>query len=111
STDAGPTSAPACPTAPLTAGPSAFSFGRRIDGSGSHVRSVPWRAVRREGETMWPFGKGAKARLEDALADQRLTAGLGLQVEVERKTAKVSGQVPNERYKDLVRAVASGING
>lgn len=60
---------------------------------------------------MWPFGKSAKARLQEALKDQRLTEDLGLEVEVEKKTAKVSGKVPNERYKDLVRAIAGGING
>jgi len=60
---------------------------------------------------MWPFGKSAKQRLEEALADQRLTADLGLKVEVQNKTAKVTGKVPNERYSDLVRAIASGING
>lgn len=60
---------------------------------------------------MWPFGKSASARLQEALRDQRLTAELDLQVEVEKKVAKVSGKVPNERYKDLVRAIASGING
>jgi len=60
---------------------------------------------------MWPFGKSAKQRFEEALADQRLTAVLGLQVEVKDKTAKVTGEVPNERYKDLVRAIGAGING
>lgn len=60
---------------------------------------------------MWPFGKSASARLEEALRDQRLTAELDLRVEVDKKVAKVSGKVPNERYKDLVRAIAGGING
>lgn len=60
---------------------------------------------------MWPFGKSASARLEEALRDQRLAAELDLRVEVDKKVAKVSGKVPNERYKDLVRAIAGGING
>jgi len=60
---------------------------------------------------MWPFGKSAKQRLEEALADQRLTADLGLKVEVADKTARVSGRVPNERYKGLIEAIAGGING
>src|SRR5690606_15638139 len=60
---------------------------------------------------MWPFGKNAKRRLEEALADQELTAKLELDVRVENKTAKVSGEVPNERYKRLISAIASGING
>jgi nucleoid-associated protein YgaU len=60
---------------------------------------------------MWPFGKSAKARLEEALADQELTAKLGLKVDVKKKVAHVSGSVPNERYKNLIKAVATGING
>ena len=60
---------------------------------------------------MWPFGKSAKARLEEALADQKLTSELDLDVEVRRKVAYVSGEVPNDRYLNLVRAMASGING
>ncbi len=60
---------------------------------------------------MWPFGKNAKGRLEDALKDQELTAKLDLDVKVENKVAKVSGEVPNERYKNLIKAIAGGING
>lgn len=60
---------------------------------------------------MWPFGKNAKGRLEDAIKDQDLLKGLGLKVEVKNKTAIVTGTVPNERYPNLINAVASGING
>src|SRR5690606_15297394 len=60
---------------------------------------------------MWPFGKNAKGRLEDALNDQELTAKLDMQVSVENKVAKVAGEVPNERYKNLIKAIARGING
>lgn len=60
---------------------------------------------------MWPFGKNAKGRLEDALAEQPLTAKLDLDVKVQKKTAIVTGDVPNERYKNLVTAIANGING
>lgn len=60
---------------------------------------------------MWPFGKSAQARLEEALADQELTSKLGLKVEVKQKVAYVSGTVPNERYKNLIKAIATGING
>lgn len=60
---------------------------------------------------MWPFGKSAKDRLEEALKDQDLTASLDLDVSVAKKVAKVSGEVPNERYKNLITAVANGING
>jgi nucleoid-associated protein YgaU len=60
---------------------------------------------------MWPFGKSAQARLEEALAEQSLTAALGLRVEVKKKVAHVSGTVPNDRYGNLIRAIASGISG
>lgn len=60
---------------------------------------------------MWPFGKNAKGRLEDALKDQELTRSLDLKVDVTNKTAVISGAVPNERYKNLINAVAGGING
>ena len=60
---------------------------------------------------MWPFGKSAKDRLIEALNDQELTAKLALDVSVAKKVAKVSGEVPNERYKNLITAIANGING
>ena len=60
---------------------------------------------------MWPFGKSAKDRLVEALKDQDLTAALNLDVSVAKKVAKVSGEVPNERYKNLITAIADGING
>ncbi len=60
---------------------------------------------------MWPFGKSPKDRLLDAFKEQAVTADLGLQVEVKSKTAFVSGTVPNDRYLNLLRVMASGING
>ncbi len=60
---------------------------------------------------MWPFGKSAKDRLQDALKDQELTAKLNLKVEIRNKTAFVSGEAPNERYKGLIEAIAQGISG
>jgi len=60
---------------------------------------------------MWPFGKSAKDRLIEALNDQELTAKLALDVSVAKKVAKISGEVPNERYKNLITAIANGING
>lgn len=60
---------------------------------------------------MWPFGKSAKDRLVDALNEQDLTKVLNLDVSVSNKTAKVSGSIPNERYKNLITAIANGING
>ncbi len=60
---------------------------------------------------MWPFGKSAQARFEDALDDQALTKPLGLKVEVREKVAYVTGTVPHERYGNLVAAIGAGING
>lgn len=60
---------------------------------------------------MWPFGKNAKGRLEDAIKDQELLKGLGLKVDVKNKTAIITGTVPNDRYPNLISAVANGING
>ncbi len=60
---------------------------------------------------MWPFGKNAQGRLEDALKEQDLTANLGLKVNVTNKVAAISGQVPNERFEKLLKAMATGING
>ena len=60
---------------------------------------------------MWPFGKSTEKRLEEALNDQKLTAKLDLDVKVKKKTAHVSGEVPSDRYKNLITAIAEGING
>lgn len=47
----------------------------------------------------------------DALKEQDLTKDLDLAVTVDDRTARVSGEVPNERYKNLITAIANGING
>lgn len=60
---------------------------------------------------MWPFGESAERRLEEALKEQKLTAGLGLKAKIEDKTARITGEVPSERYLRLVEAIARGING
>ncbi len=60
---------------------------------------------------MWPFGKSAKDRLLEAFKEQDLTSKLNLEVTVAKKIAKVTGEVPNERYKNLITAMANGING
>ena len=60
---------------------------------------------------MWPFGKSTEKRLEEALKDQEKTAALGLNVDIKKKTAVISGQVPNEQYKNLITTIAKGING
>ena len=60
---------------------------------------------------MWPFGKSAQARFEEALEDQALTKPLGLNVEVRKKVAYVTGTVPHERFGNLIAAIGAGING
>jgi nucleoid-associated protein YgaU len=60
---------------------------------------------------MWPFGKSAQARFEEALEDQALTQPLGLEVDVRKKVAYVTGTVPHERYGNLIAAIGAGING
>lgn len=60
---------------------------------------------------MWPFGKSAQARFEEALRDQALTQPLGLTVDVRKKVAYVTGTVPHERYGNLIAAIGAGING
>lgn len=60
---------------------------------------------------MWPFGRDAKNRLEDALHEHDLTSDLDLEVEVMSGRAFISAEVPNQRYKDLILSIANGING
>jgi nucleoid-associated protein YgaU len=60
---------------------------------------------------MWPFGKSAQARFEEALEDQALTKPLGLEVDVRKKVAYVTGTVPHERFGNLITAIGAGING
>ena len=60
---------------------------------------------------MWPFGKSAQARFEEALEDQPLTKPLGLKVDVRKKVAYVTGTVPHERFGNLIAAIGAGING
>lgn len=60
---------------------------------------------------MWPFGNGAKGRVEDALKDNEQTSGLHLAVDVKDKVAIISGEVPSDRYSGLIEGIVSGING
>ena len=60
---------------------------------------------------MWPFGKSTEKRLKEAIQDQKHLADLGLDVNIKKKTAIISGTVPSDNYKGLIQAVAEGING
>ncbi|WP_457631356.1 LysM peptidoglycan-binding domain-containing protein [Oceanithermus sp.] len=60
---------------------------------------------------MWPFGKSTEARLQEALAENQVLSRYPLSAKVVRKTAVFSGELPHERLKNLLVAVAEGING
>ena len=60
---------------------------------------------------MWPFGKSTKDRVVEALNAQPKLKDLGLQVTEQGGNVRVAGMVPNDRYGQLVRVVAEGING
>jgi nucleoid-associated protein YgaU len=60
---------------------------------------------------MWPFGKSTADRVKDALNEQPRLKDLGLQVQEKGGNVAVTGMVPNDRYGNLVRVVAEGING
>ncbi|AIZ45654.1 hypothetical protein QR90_12065 [Deinococcus radiopugnans] len=60
---------------------------------------------------MWPFGKSTADRVKDALNEQPRLKDLGLQVQEKGGNVTVTGMVPNDRYGNLVRVVAEGING
>lgn len=60
---------------------------------------------------MWPFGKSAEKRLEDALERYDFLRNANLDVAVENKTAVISGEVAGEAHKNVVVGTAQGING
>lgn len=60
---------------------------------------------------MWPFGKSTQARLEEAIKEQEKTANLGISVSVKKNTAVMTGSVPSDNHKNLLTAIAQGING
>ncbi|GGO18385.1 LysM peptidoglycan-binding domain-containing protein [Deinococcus humi] len=60
---------------------------------------------------MWPFGKSTADRVKDALNEQPRLKDLGLQVQEKGGNVTVTGMVPNDRYNNLVKVVAEGING
>jgi len=60
---------------------------------------------------MWPFGKSAETRLKEAVKENQVLGRYPLEVKVVKKVAVFSGELPNERLKDLLKVVAEGING
>ena len=60
---------------------------------------------------MWPFGKSTEKRLKEAVQENESLKKHPLEVDVKRKTAIFSGEVPQESLKNLMRNVAQGING
>ncbi len=60
---------------------------------------------------MWPFGKSAEARLQQALKENQVLGRYPLEAKVVKKVAIFSGELPNEHLKSLLEVVAGGING
>ena len=60
---------------------------------------------------MWPFGKSTEKRVEEALKENAALKNYDLEVSVKKKTAVVTGEVPRDSLKNLIKAVAEGING
>lgn len=60
---------------------------------------------------MWPFGKSTQARVEAALKEQDHLKGLKLGVDIKKNIAYVTGEVPSEAHKGLIKSVAATING
>lgn len=62
-------------------------------------------------ETMWPFGKDTKARLEEELKENPVLSTLDLKVKVKKSKAIFSGEVTVKEQLKLLELVAEGING
>lgn len=60
---------------------------------------------------MWPFSKSIADRVKDALNEQPRLRSLNLQVSERAGNVVVSGFAPHQHYRDLVQAIAQGING
>ncbi len=60
---------------------------------------------------MWPFGKSAEARLQQAIKENQVLGRYPLEAKVVKKVAIFSGELPNEHLKSLLEVVAGGING
>lgn len=60
---------------------------------------------------MWPFGKSTKKRLQEAVDAHEALKKHSLEVDVKKKTAVFSGEVPNESLQKALKNVAQGING
>ena len=60
---------------------------------------------------MWPFGKSTEKRLKEAIKEHDVLGKQGLEVDVKKKTAVVTGEVPREGLKQAIKNVAQGING
>ena len=60
---------------------------------------------------MWPFGKSAETRLQEAIKENQVLGLYPLEVKVIKKVAVFSGELPQEHLKNLLKIVAEGING
>ena len=60
---------------------------------------------------MWPFGKSTEKRLQEAIKENKVLKLYKLETKVNKKTAIVTGEVPRDSIKNLIKVVAEGING
>ena len=60
---------------------------------------------------MWPFGKSTEKRLDEAFKENKVLKLYKLDTKVNKKTAVVTGEVPRDSLKNLIKVVAEGING
>ena len=60
---------------------------------------------------MWPFGKSTEKRLQEAIKENKVLKLYKLETKVNKKTAVVTGEVPRDSIKNLIKVVAEGING
>jgi nucleoid-associated protein YgaU len=60
---------------------------------------------------MWPFGKSTERRLQDAIKYDATLSKYKLEVNVSKKVAVVTGEVPDQGAVETIKSVAQGING
>ena len=60
---------------------------------------------------MWPFGKSIADRVKDELKKNPVMSGFGLQVSEQGGIVYFAGEVPSERFLNLLPMFADGIHG
>ncbi|MGL4610192.1 MAG: LysM peptidoglycan-binding domain-containing protein [Trueperaceae bacterium] len=60
---------------------------------------------------MWPFGKSTEKRVQDAIKHDATLGKYKLSVNVAKKVAIVTGEVPEQGMIETIKSVTQGING